>query len=124
MLSKPPRLELFNDIALSYMATQPPGYRPGAITRQETWCYQPVPISLLSPGSHITAINRFPYHHSFPYLSSHQPPPSTSFSISFSGDLLKLSIWFHIQSYTSFPLGSGRQWMSLSLLSLDGTAHL
>ena len=33
------------------------------------------------------------------------------------------SISFHLQLHTCLPRGSGRQPMSLSLMSLDGTAH-
>ena len=111
ILSKPPRLELYNDITFIYghKAPPPPGNRPFLF---------PSLSSLLSFTPFIT-----PFLHSFIIMDITSILNSDpALSISVSRDLLKHSIWFHIQSYTCLPTGSGRQWGSLFILSLDERA--
>ena len=110
MLSKPPRLELFNDITLSYMATKPPWL--------QTWCYHPARDLVLSPGSHITAITRFPYH-------CYQPVSISSLlSLSFISSTTTLDFFlyfllarpfetFYLVSHSKLCMLSPRKWKAV-----------
>ena len=71
ILSKPPRLELFNDITFIYGHKAPPQARPAAITRQHPFPFiTPFLSSLLS--FHRSFSFHHSFHHSF-HLSNHHP---------------------------------------------------